>query len=48
MFAKTRAQNFEFWPNGGHFQDDNIFPIFFQKIDFAQFSQFVPNGDDCY
>ena len=22
MFAKTRAQNIEFWPNGGHFWDD--------------------------
>ena len=30
VMQKTRAQNIEFWPNGRHFRDDNIFPIFFK------------------
>ena len=35
MFAKkTRAQNIEFWPNGGHFRDDQNFQKIFQKFDF--------------
>ena len=25
MFAKTRAQNIDIWPNGGHFCDDEYF-----------------------
>ena len=29
---KTRAQNIEFWSNGGHFRDDNIFTKFVQKF----------------
>ena len=36
IFAnKTRAQNIEFWPNGGHFRADKNFLIFFQKLDFS-------------
>ena len=31
LHGGTRAQNIEFWPNGGHFRDDKKFPNFFQK-----------------
>jgi hypothetical protein len=42
MFAKkTRAQNIEIWPNGGHFRDDEGFlrlpRIFLKKLFFGQF-----------
>ena len=40
MFAK----NIEFWPNGGHFRDDNTSLIFF-KFDFSvDFEIFLKNG----
>ena len=32
---KTRAQNIEFWPNGGHFRDDQNFQKKIQKFDFS-------------
>ena len=32
MFAKTRAQNIEFWPNDGHFYDDQIIFEISKKI----------------
>ena len=41
---KTRAQNIDIWPNGGHFCDDEIFlrfpRIFFKKLFFGQYWNF--------